>query len=164
MIDYKNCDDVNSDLVRKVRLAKYKYLSLVSSDVNELNLLAIIEKLLLNDGFTKEELQLELDNYRENEFLNREAIIRNRVKEIILEITEKLKFSESINTSDYPIYYYKIQEVVAMDSKLGAKLLKEAFERASIEYAIWHSEGMYGDDLGNYTYYFERKKRKRKSK
>lgn len=142
--------------IKRIRLAKYK--SLYLDGKNSL-LMNQIEKLLLEDGFSKEQLQAELNDYVQNEAPNQDEVIKVKVDSIMYDLTSALEQTKdgSLNTNDHPEYYYRIQEVVAMDPQLSSQLLGEAIERMNIEYTSFHSEDLNGNDLGNYTYYFSKK-------
>lgn len=146
--------------LKRIRLAKYK--SLYSSGMSDVEreLIDVIKKNLLADGFTEEQLQLELENYEQNELPNKDAIIKIKVDEIIYDIAAKLEKkgqTTPISTDIYPEYYYRIQEVIAMDSVIGAQLLQEAEEKANIEHVIFNNTDFYGNNLGGNTYYFSKK-------
>lgn len=145
---------------KNLRLAKYKSLSL-KKDAESQKLMKEIEELLLESGFTKEQLQLEVENYAINEFPCQEEVIKNKAQEIMYDITKTLKEENPeagyISTIDYPEYYYRIQEVLMMDSDFAAEVLEEAERRANIEHTSSHSEDLQGNNIGGYTYYFSKK-------
>jgi len=62
-----------------------------------------------------------------------------------------------ISTIAHPEYYYRIQEVLMMDTDLAAEVLEEAEKRANIEHTSSHSEDLQGNNIGGYTYYFSKK-------
>ena len=66
----------SEEWVKNLRLAKYKSLSL-KKDAESQKLMREIEELLLESGFTKEQLQLEVENYAINEFPCQEEVIKN---------------------------------------------------------------------------------------
>lgn len=156
----KNITEESKEWFKRIRLAKYKSLSL-KGDKDSLELMKRMEEVLLEDGFTKEELKLELENYVTNELPNKDDILKNKVDEIMYDIVatleEKKPENGYISTSDYPEYYYRIQEVVAMDTELGSELLQEAEKRANIEHSDYHNTDLQGNNIGNYTYYFSKK-------
>lgn len=152
--------NATEEWLKRLRLAKYKSLSL-KEDNDSQKLMREIEELLLEEGFTKEELQLELERYKREELPNKDEILKTKVEEIMYDITTTLEEKKPekgyISTSDYPEYYYRIQEVVMMDTELGGELLMEAERRADLEHTSYHNVDFQGNDIGNYTYYFNKK-------
>lgn len=156
----ENVTEEAKEWLKRIRLAKYKSLSL-KEDNDSQKLMKEFEELLLEEGLTKEELQLELERYKREELPNKDGILKNKVEEIMYDIVatleEKKPENGYISTSDYPEYYYRIQEVVMMDAELGGNLLMEAERRADLEHTSYHNEDLQGNDIGNYTYYFNKK-------
>lgn len=156
----ENVTEEEKEWLKRIRLAKYKSLSL-KEDNDSQKLMKWFEELLLEEGFTKEELQLELERFKREELPDKDEILKNKVGEIMYDIVATLEEKKPekgyISTSDYPEYYYRIQEVVAMDTELGPELLMEAERRANIEHSDYHNEDLQGNDIGNHTYYFSKK-------
>ena len=64
----ENVTEEEKEWLKRIRLAKYKSLSL-KEDNDSQKLMKWFEELLLEEGFTKEELQLELESFKERNFL-----------------------------------------------------------------------------------------------
>lgn len=156
----ENATKEAKEWVKRMRLAKYKNLS-SKEDNASLELKEKIEELLLNDGFTKKELQLELESYKKEELPNKKEILKTKVEEIVHDIIATLETKKPekgyISTIDYPDYYYRIQEVVMTDTELAAELFQEAERRANLEHSSIHGEDLQGNNTGGYVYFFNKK-------
>ena len=82
-----------------------------------------------------------------------------KCNEIFDDIVTKMESpkEKTINTNIFPEIYFKIQEIITMDSELAVTLLKEAERQAHIEHVIFMNSDREGNDRGNYTYYFSKK-------
>ena len=82
-----------------------------------------------------------------------------KCNEIFDDIVTKMESSKekTINTNIFPEIYFKIQEIIAMDSELASNLLEEAERQAHIEHVTFMNSDREGNDCENYTYYFPKK-------
>lgn len=115
-----------------------------------------IETTLFDMGISS----IEIDNYF-NSFIqdDLEEKISIKCNDLFDEILSKIEHSkdEEIDTKKFPEFYFKIQEVLAMDSDMAQVLLKEAEKRVNVEHILMHNSDMEGNDLGNHVYYFSKK-------
>jgi len=151
--------DIEEWLTR-IRLAKYKSLCTTKANEVDTTLIHEIEELLLESGYTKIQLQEEVKNYACNELQKINEVIQVKADEIMHDLLVALDNQEdnkTLNTNQYPEYYYRIQEIVAMDETIGSEILDQAIEKANIEYNVFHNIDQNGNDLGGYTYYFSKK-------
>lgn len=143
--------------LKRIRLAKYK--SLCTTKTNEIDptLTYEIEEFLLESGYTKEQLQKEVKDYAYNQLPKINEVLQVKADEILHDLLVALDVQENnktLNTHQYPEYYYRIQEIVAMDETIGSEILDQAIEKANIEYNVFNNIDESGNDLAGYTYYF----------
>ena len=143
--------------LKKIRLAKYTSLKLKKDkSKDEIELMRAIETTLFDMGISS----IEIDNYF-NSFIqdDLEEKISIKCNDFFDEILSKIEHSkdEEIDTKKFPEFYFKIQEVLAMDSDMAQVLLKEAEKRVNVEHILMHNSDMEGNDLGNHVYYFSKK-------
>ncbi len=146
-----------TEWLKKIRLAKYASLKFKENKSEaETELMEAIEDTLFDMDISS----IEIDNYF-NSFIqgDLEEKITTKCNEIFDEILSKMEHSGKgeINTNKFPEFYFKIQEVIAMDSDMAPMLLEEAEKRAKVEHILIKSTDMEGNDIGNHTYYFSKK-------
>ena len=143
--------------LRKIRLAKYASLKLKENkSEEELTLMKAIENTLFDMGVNARAITNYVNNFIQGNLEEKIAIKCNEIFDDILKKMETTR-KEVIDTKSFPEYYFKIQEVIAMDSDMAKNFLKEAEERVNVEHVLINSTDMEGNDRGGYTYYFSKK-------
>lgn len=146
-----------TEWLKKIRLTKYASLKLKSQKTkNDMELMTAIEQTLLDMGIGYDEINNYCDWLSQD---NLEERIALKCNEIFDDIVIKIESSKekTINTHTFPEIYFKIQEIIAMDSELASTLLEEAERQAHIEHVTFMNSDREGNDCGNYTYYFSKK-------
>ena len=143
--------------LRKIRLAKYASLKLKENkSEDEQTLMKAIENTLFDMGVNARAITNYINNFIQG---NLEEKMATKCNEIFDDILKKMETTrkEVIDTKSFPEYYFKIQEVIAMDSDMAKHFLKEAEERVNVEHVLITSTDMEGNDRGGHTYYFSKK-------
>jgi len=108
-------------------------------------------------GLTEEDLQKELNKFKEEVEPKKESIIKKKAAKIMKDIVKGLKKLEKgaiLSTNDNREIYHRMQEILAIDPKIANQALQEEQEKANVTHTKIHRTNMKGDDLGNHTYYF----------
>lgn len=140
----------------KVRLVHYKRLttSTLPLDNNEKVILERLNKMLLEDGITKEAIDKEVDDYKQLSEEEKTKQIEEKVDDLVNKITTYLENIEEINSKDYPELYHRIQELLALKPTLANELIQKAFETKKINHCMSCGDSLYGKPC---TYYFSKK-------
>lgn len=145
-----------SEWIRVVRLAHLKRLSssTLPLENNEKEMLRRIKQLLLEDGFTEDDINQEVRQYMELNEEKRKKQLEDKVRELVSQIVSYLGDIEEINSKEYPELYHRIQELVALNPTVANELINEFFEREKISHIMSCGDSIYG---GPCTYYFSKK-------
>lgn len=108
-------------------------------------------------GLTDEDLQKELNKFKDEVEPQKESIIKKKASKIMKDVVKglkKLKKGEILSTHDNREIYYRMQEILAIDPKIANQALQDEEKKANVTHTVIHRTNMKGDDLGNHTYYF----------
>ncbi len=108
-------------------------------------------------GLSEEDLEKELQQYKEEVLPQKEAIIKQKAKDIMNDIVKALneiKSDESLSTADNREIFHRMQEILALDGDIADEALQEEEKKANITHTLIHQTNLNGDDLGGHVYYF----------
>ena len=128
--------------IKEIKLTKYKRLTYECRTNAEFFEKLKLEKELLENGFTEESLNRELELYFANELKNIKKIITKKSKELMLNIRELLSNRENVNTDEFIEIYYKIEQILAY-GMIGAKILTKEEENANIKHLTKNKDSCY---------------------
>lgn len=154
-MDIEKVKHEHKEWITRIRLARYKSLSISTqmTEYEEKVMFKQIKQMLLEDGITEETINQEALNYSNLSEDERKKQIVEKVEVLVSQIAILLKTNDEIDSKDYPELYYRIEEIIALNPDLGNQLIKEAFERESINNAKNCSDSLYG---GGCSYYFSK--------
>ena len=123
------------DWIKQIKLTRYKSLCYKCNTNAEFFYKLKLEKELLDNYYTKEELNNILKSYFNVEIFNIKKIIEEKSKELMLDIKKLLNNNEKIETKDYVEIYYRIEQILAYGI-IGAQILTDEEYKAKIEHLI----------------------------
>lgn len=139
-----------------IRLAHYKWLTtnIQSLKNNEKEMLLKLKQMLIEDGIAEQTIDQEILKYKKLSEEERKQEMIKKVQILVSLIINYLENSEEINSIDYPELYFRIQELLALNSDIANELIKESFNSENINYCMNCSNSLYGKPC---TYYFSKK-------
>lgn len=142
-----------------VLLARYNSLrsDVNSQETNNDNILKVEDILEKEYDLSQKDLEEQLQQYKKDVLPQKEAIIKQRAKEIMSDIARELneiRTDDSFSTADNREIFHRIQEILAMDGDIANEALQEAEKKANITHTMFHQTNLNGDNLGGHVYYF----------